>query len=101
MVVYVYLFTGVLSSEHQGMTPQIYKRTYDSKLPLNLNHSDLFPDSNEAFTERIGFANTAFFLARCELNVRGRKLMHNLTPGISSIRSSIDDTTAILRELNT
>ena len=96
----IYLL-DVQSFEHQAITPQIYEGTYDTELPLNINDSDLFPESKDSCTERTGFAETTFFLVRCELNVRCRKLMHNSKPGLSMERPSIEDTTTVLHELNT
>lgn len=72
-----------------------------SRLPLNTDDSDLSPESEEPFTGRTGFAETTFFLVRCEFNMRYRQLMHASRPKLSPNQVTIEDTTAALSELNT
>lgn len=89
------------TSEYQATTPQIFEGTYDTELPLNTDDSDLSPESEQPFTQLTGFAETTFFLVRCEFNMRHRQLMHSSSPKLSSNQLTIEDTTSALYELNT
>lgn len=89
------------TSEYQATTPQIFEGTYDTELPLNTDDSDLFSESEQPFTQRTGFAETTFFLVRCEFNMRYRQLMHGSSLQLRSNQLTIEDTISALYELNT
>jgi hypothetical protein len=60
------------SSEDHGSNPQIYEAFCDTRLPLNINDGDIFPDSHELPEERIGCTDMMFSLIRFEVTVARR-----------------------------
>ena len=68
------------SSEDHGTDPTFTEQFYDTKLPLNVNDDDLYPEMTAPPTERVGATEMTFCLIRFELGVFSRRL--NLTqPG--------------------
>ena len=68
------------SSEDHGTDPTFTEQFYDTKLPLNVNDDDLYPEMTATPTERVGATEMTFCLIRFELGVFSRRL--NLTqPG--------------------
>ncbi|KAL5355543.1 C6 transcription factor [Aspergillus floccosus] len=61
------------SSEFRGVGTQITEHSYDTRLPLNINDSDISPDSAQAPEERVGFTDMTFCLVRCEMTVLYRR----------------------------
>ncbi|PLB54789.1 hypothetical protein P170DRAFT_374167 [Aspergillus steynii IBT 23096] len=59
------------SAEFRGIDVLITERDYDTKLPLNINDSDLEPES-EGLEEETGFTDMTFCLVRCEMIVLNR-----------------------------
>jgi hypothetical protein len=88
------------SSEAQAIGRLIYDGTYDTKLPLNLNDDDIYPEAKEPFTERKGFTEMTFCLIRCEINIRSRQLCGNTKPSLMPRRPSIEETEDNLSKIN-
>ncbi|KAJ6044929.1 uncharacterized protein N7446_003126 [Penicillium canescens] len=57
----------VRSSEDHGTDPIIHESMYDTRLPLNVNDEDLYPEMTEAPAEREGCTDNTFCLIRCEI----------------------------------
>ena len=75
------------SSEDHGTDPTFTESFYDTKLPLNVNDDDIYPEMTHAPNERPGATEMTFCLIRFELNVALRRL--NLTsPGITNMNSA-------------
>lgn len=70
------------SAEDQGTELTIGERTYDTRLPLNVNDSDLTPDMTEFPEERQGATDMTFSLVRFEVCSFARK-MHVATSSIA------------------
>ncbi|KAJ5301511.1 hypothetical protein PENANT_c002G10541 [Penicillium antarcticum] len=96
---YIYLLDAQ-SSEAQAIGRLIYEGTYDTKLPLNVNDDDIFPEAMEPFTERTGFTEMTFCLIRCEINIRSRQLCGNTKPSLTPRRPGIEETENNLNEIN-
>ncbi|CEJ92567.1 hypothetical protein VHEMI08212 [[Torrubiella] hemipterigena] len=54
------------SSEYHGFEPIVHEAKFDTKLPLNINDSDLNPQMIEPPPERDGPTEMTFCLIRCE-----------------------------------
>jgi hypothetical protein len=54
-------------SEISGSGPGFLSYTWNTKLPLNFNDSDLFPDMRASPIERSGLTEISFFRLRCEI----------------------------------
>jgi hypothetical protein len=57
----------VRSSEDHGTDPIIHESMYDTRLPLNVNDDDLYPEMTEPPAEREGCTDSTFCLIRCEI----------------------------------
>ncbi|KAJ5308887.1 hypothetical protein N7508_004266 [Penicillium antarcticum] len=57
----------VRSSEDHGTDPIIHESMYDTRLPLNVNDDDLYPEMTETPEEREGCTDSTFCLIRCEI----------------------------------
>ncbi|KAL3432390.1 fungal-specific transcription factor domain-containing protein [Aspergillus tetrazonus] len=55
------------SSEDHGTDVQIHDQMFDTRLPLNINDTDLSPDAKEPPKPRVGFTDMTFFLIRCDI----------------------------------
>ncbi|KAL4975096.1 fungal-specific transcription factor domain-containing protein [Aspergillus desertorum] len=55
------------SSEDHGTDVQIHDQMFDTRLPLNVNETDLSPDAKEQPKPRVGFTDMTFFLIRCDI----------------------------------
>jgi hypothetical protein len=97
---YIYLLDSQ-TSEHQARSPQIYEGTYDTEFPLNVNDDDLSPEATVPFQEREGFTEMTFCLIRCEINVRYRRILKGIMPGLGPTRLSVEDTAHALTETST
>ena len=62
------------SSEDHGTDPTFTEQFYDTRLPLNLNDEDIYPEMKESPKERIGATEMMFCLIRFELNIFSRRL---------------------------
>ncbi|KAJ5636624.1 uncharacterized protein N7484_009937 [Penicillium longicatenatum] len=57
----------IRSSEDHGTDPLIHESMYDTRLPLNINDDDLYPEMTETPTERECCTDMTFLLIRCEI----------------------------------
>lgn len=62
------------SSDHHGFGPMLYQLQYDTRIPLNINDNDLFPDMTEPPPEREEATDMCFCLVRCEAMVAATKM---------------------------
>jgi hypothetical protein len=62
------------SSEDHGTDPTFSEQFYDTKLPMNINDDDIYPDMKEPPKERVGCTEMTFCLLRFELSVVMRRL---------------------------
>ncbi|KAI1264232.1 hypothetical protein F5Y18DRAFT_391457 [Xylariaceae sp. FL1019] len=65
------------STEYHGCEPIIMDGTFDVRLPLNINDTDLSPDMTEFPEEREGATDMTFFHIRCEAMTVLGKLYRN------------------------
>ncbi|MCJ1309431.1 hypothetical protein MMC25_003090 [Agyrium rufum] len=70
----------VRAAEDQGTDPSIMEASFDTKLPLNLNDSDIWPEMEEPPTERTGFTDMSFVLVRYEIGYTIRRIAYK-APG--------------------
>ncbi|KAJ9306052.1 transcriptional regulator family: Fungal Specific TF [Paecilomyces variotii] len=70
----------VRSSEDHGTDPQVHEAFFDTRLPLNINDDDIFPDMKDPPEERVGGTEMTFTLVRCEVNATVRRLSY-VPPG--------------------
>ncbi|KAF5971122.1 bikaverin cluster-transcription factor [Fusarium coicis] len=61
------------SSEFHGYEPIVRGDMFDTKLPLNVNDSDITPHMTEAPEEHEGYTQMTFCLIRCEMTKAGWK----------------------------
>ncbi|GAD99309.1 C6 transcription factor, putative [Paecilomyces variotii No. 5] len=69
------------TAEYHAIGNQIQECSYDTKLPLNINDSDISPESTEPPEERAEFTEMTFCLVRCEMTVA-----HCRLPDIASAK---------------
>ena len=75
------------SSEEHGTDPTFSEQFYDTKLPMNINDDDIYPDMKEPPKERVGCTEMTFCLLRFELSVVTRRLSFT-APGVEGSESS-------------
>ncbi|KAH8660599.1 fungal-specific transcription factor domain-containing protein [Xylariales sp. PMI_506] len=91
----------VRASEDQGMDLTITQDSFDTKLPLNVNDSDLSPDMTEPPVERTGFTDMSLAITSfgsCEIV---RKMMKALGTGLSTMEDQsrlLDELFAVYKE---
>ncbi|KAI2480160.1 c6 transcription [Pyrenophora tritici-repentis] len=68
------------SSEDHGCDPNIVEAQFDTKMPLNVNDTDLYPDMTEFPEERQGFTDMTFCLLRFEIANIFRRIIY-VPPG--------------------
>ncbi|KAH8721544.1 fungal-specific transcription factor domain-containing protein [Phaeosphaeriaceae sp. PMI808] len=68
------------SSEDHGCDPTIVEAQFDTKMPLNVNDTDLDPDMVEFPKERKGFTEMSFCLLRFEVSNIFRRISY-IPPG--------------------
>jgi Fungal specific transcription factor domain len=89
------------NSEKQGTEPSIAAGTYDTKLPLNINDSDLLPDATATPEPRIGLTEMTLTLIACELTSAVftlQRARNNNAPLSSIIGSTTRGKDAIIQE---
>ncbi|KAL1596510.1 hypothetical protein SLS60_009157 [Paraconiothyrium brasiliense] len=69
------------SSEDHGCDPTIVEAQFDTKLPLNVNDTDIHPDMTEWPKERQGFTDMTFCLIRFEVTNIFRRILY-IPPGL-------------------
>ncbi|KAH8422563.1 Zn(II)2Cys6 transcription factor [Aspergillus melleus] len=65
------------SSEFHATDTQITEDHYDTKIPLNINDSDISPESNQVPESHVGFTEMTFCLTRIEMTIRYRRSVLN------------------------
>ncbi|KAK4554186.1 hypothetical protein LTR86_008713 [Recurvomyces mirabilis] len=70
----------IRASEDHGCDPTIVEQAFDTKMPLNINDSDISPDSKEFPTERQGCTDMSFCLIRFEVANTFRRINY-VPPG--------------------
>ncbi|KNG45191.1 hypothetical protein TW65_08029 [Stemphylium lycopersici] len=68
------------SSEDHGCDPTIVEAQFDTKMPLNVNDSDIYPGMTEFPEERKGFTDMTFCLLRFEIANIMRRIVY-IPPG--------------------
>lgn len=68
------------ASEDHGCDPTIIEQAFDTKLPLNINDTDIMPDSKTFPAERQGCTDISFCLIRCEVSSTFRRINY-IPPG--------------------
>ncbi|KAB8268064.1 hypothetical protein BDV30DRAFT_243701 [Aspergillus minisclerotigenes] len=91
------------SSELHAIGTLITESYYDTKLPLNINNSDLSTESSAPPDERIEFTESTFCLIRCEMAVLYRRSFLNAHPINSEVHPShlLDNRLRQLEEIRT
>jgi len=67
----------IRSSEDHGTDPLIHDGLYDTRLPLNVNDDDIYPEMTETPTEREGYTDVTFCLVRCEITWALRRMNYS------------------------
>lgn len=65
----------IRASEDQGTEFTISQDSFDTKMPLNINDSDIGPDTKDTPVEREGVTDMSLALAMCELALVSMQLM--------------------------
>jgi hypothetical protein len=89
------------NSKKQGTEPSIAAGTYDTKLPLNINDSDLLPNATVSPEHRIGLTEMTLTLIACELTSAVftlQRVKNNNIPLSSIIGSTTMGKDAIIKE---
>ncbi|ORY06889.1 fungal-specific transcription factor domain-domain-containing protein [Clohesyomyces aquaticus] len=68
------------ASEDHGCDPTIVEAQFDTKMPLNVNDSDLDPNMTDFPTERVGFTDMTFCIIRFEVANIFRRILY-IPPG--------------------
>ena len=84
----------VRASEDHGCDPTIIEQTFDTKLPLNINDSDIDPDMKEYPLERQGCTDMSFCLIRYEMSNTFRRVNYH-PPGQNKLGSEKDQPTPL------
>ena len=77
------------SAEDHGTDPTFNEQFYDTKLPLNVNDEDIYPEMKDPPKERDGATEMTFCLIRFELSVFNRRL--NCTNPGSGTEQSLEE----------
>jgi len=85
------------SAEDHGAEPNFHEHLYDTKMPLNINDEDIWPEMTEAPREHQGATDMTFCLIRFELGDRHRRLrlMTRVENDAHKTRTSQEDKTLI------
>ncbi|EGU80027.1 hypothetical protein FOXB_09466 [Fusarium oxysporum f. sp. conglutinans Fo5176] len=87
------------SSEFHGYEPIVRGDMFDTKLPLNINDSDINPHMTEGPIERKGHTQMTFCLIRCEVMRAGWKVGYASPTPNSTANAVRDDGELIVQEL--
>ncbi|KAM0205163.1 hypothetical protein ACHAQI_009396 [Fusarium lateritium] len=93
---WIIITVDIRASEDQGTEFTITQDSFDTKLPMNINISDLEPDTKEPPTERHGVTDMSFALAMCELASVSRQLMAS---GINTGGPTLEEQTRLIETL--
>lgn len=77
------------SSEYHGGEPIVHEFTFDTKVPLHINDSDLTPEMTTPPPEREGFCEMTFSLIRSEAMRTAWKISH-IPPSLRFLRRTSD-----------
>ncbi|KAL3447975.1 fungal-specific transcription factor domain-containing protein [Aspergillus insuetus] len=72
------------SSEDHGTDVQIHDQMFDTKLPLNINDTDIYPELEERPKARTEFTDMSFFLIRCDICYALRRVSYICPDGASA-----------------
>ncbi|KAF4446580.1 hypothetical protein F53441_9807 [Fusarium austroafricanum] len=86
----------IRASEDQGTEFTITTDSFDTKMPLNVNNSDIEPDTKEMPPEREGLTDIGFALSMFEMARVSRQLMAS---SIHSGGPSLEEQTQLLQNL--
>ena len=91
------------SAEDQGTDLTIMDRTYDTNFPLNINDSDIDPDSTEFPPQREGTTDMTFCLIRYEICSLARRL-HTVSSAMAPVcpkdhASTLEERERMIREV--
>ncbi|KAK0739505.1 fungal-specific transcription factor domain-containing protein [Apiosordaria backusii] len=84
-------FLDARTSEDQGTEVTISHGTFDTKLPLNLNDSDISPDMTEPPAEREGMTDMSNALYCYEVSNMMRRMMNPTADGIRDMDRILDE----------
>ncbi|KAI1049175.1 hypothetical protein LB506_004658 [Fusarium annulatum] len=87
------------SSEFHGYEPIVRGDMFDTKLPLNINDSDINPNMTESSEEHEGYTQMTFCLIRCEVMKAGWKVGYASPTPNSTATTARGDGELIVQEL--
>ncbi|WXC46538.1 hypothetical protein QX201_006239 [Fusarium graminearum] len=83
----------IRASEDQGTEFTINKDSFDTKMPININDSDLSPETKQVPVEREGVTDMSLAIAMCEL---GHVSMQLMASSLQSGGLGLDDQAQLL-----
>lgn len=84
------------SAEDHGFEPMLAESSYDTKFPLNINDSDIEPDSVEFPEPREGFTEMTLCILRNNINTTVRRIVTSRLPQPGTV--SDEEMLALLKE---
>ncbi|KLO92425.1 bikaverin cluster-transcription factor [Fusarium fujikuroi] len=87
------------SSEFHGYEPIVRGDMFDTKLPLNINDSDINPSMTESSKEHEGYTQMTFCLIRCEVMKAGWQVGYASPTPNSTATTARGDGELIVQEL--
>ncbi|KAL2848077.1 fungal-specific transcription factor domain-containing protein [Aspergillus pseudoustus] len=87
------------SSEDHGTDVQIYDQMFDTKLPLNINDTDIYPDLEERPKARTEFTDMSFFLIRCDICYALRRMSY-ICPNGASGAHTVENCPNVVQSVN-
>lgn len=87
------------SSEFHGYEPIVHEGMFDTKLPLNINDSDISPLMTQAPPEHQGTTEMTFCLIRCEGMRAGWKVGYASPTPNSTADGALQDREAVVQDL--
>ncbi|KAM5367385.1 hypothetical protein ACJZ2D_010030 [Fusarium nematophilum] len=87
------------SSEFHGYEPIVHEGMFDTKLPLNINDSDINPQMSESPPDQEGATEMTFCLIRCEAMRAGWKVGYASPTAHASTDGALKDREAVVEDL--
>ncbi|RGP80704.1 hypothetical protein FLONG3_1179 [Fusarium longipes] len=87
------------SSEFHGYEPIVHEGMFDTKLPLNINDSDISPLMTQAPLEHEGTTEMTFCLIRCEGMRAGWKVGYASPTPNATAECTLEDREAVVKDL--
>ncbi|KAL2822572.1 fungal-specific transcription factor domain-containing protein [Aspergillus granulosus] len=87
------------SSEDHGTDVQIHDQMFDTKLPLNINDTDIYPDLEERPKARTEFTDMSFFLIRCDICYALRRVAY-ICPNGASGAHTVENCPNVVQSVN-